>query len=285
MEMMGPPVWLTLLRGGHDAAILSLLGALAFTPCVLTRDLAARMAPPLHRLVWISGTLALGLGIAWFVAEAATVAGAHGVAATFAAVPAFVVYLSFARVLLARLVLIAAALVLLTRRLAALGLAVVAVAVQPWLGHAAQVGTGLTASEVMHLLAAGIWLGGLIPLLLCLRTLPTHHAARAFRRFTWPGLAAVLILGGTGLAQGFVLAGGAAGLAGTAYGRVVLLKAALFALALVFAARNGLVSTSRLARGRAALRALAGSVWVEAAIGVAIVLAAGWLAELAPGVG
>ncbi len=285
MEMTGPPVWLTLLRGCHDAAVLSLLGALAFTPCVLARDLAARMAPPLRRLAGISGALALLLGIGWFLAEAALVAETHGIAETFGAVPDFVSYLQFGQVLLARLVLIAAALALLGRPSNALAPAALAVAVQPWLGHAAQIGTGLGASEALHLLAAAIWLGGLIPLLLCLRALPSHDAARAFRRFAWPGLAAVLVLAGTGLAQGFVLAGGAAGLVGTAYGRVALLKAALFALALVFAARNGLALTPGLGRRSSASRALAGSVGIEAVIGGAIVLAAGWLAGLAPGVG
>jgi putative copper resistance protein D len=158
-----------------------------------------------------------------------------------------------------------------------------AIAMQPWLGHAAQIGAGLALSEVLHLLAAGLWLGGLIPLLLCLRALPLRDAARVSRRFSWPGLAAVLILAGTGPAQGLIMAGGAAELVGTAYGRVALLKSALFALALVFAARNGLVLTPKLGRFPAVSRALARSIAVEAIIGAAIVLAAGWLAELAPG--
>ncbi len=285
MEMTGPPVWLTLLRGCHDAAALSLLGALAFTPCVLARDLAARMAPKLRRLAGISGALALVLGTGWFLAEAAEVADAQGIAAAFGAVPAFVVYLSFAQVLLARLALIVAALALLGRPAVALAFAAVAVAVQPWLGHAAQVGPGLAASEALHLLAAGLWLGGLIPLLLCLRALPLRDAARVCRRFTWPGLAAVLVLAGTGPAQGLTLAGGAAGLVGTTYGRVALLKSALFALALAFAARNGLALTPGLGRTPSTSRALAGSIGIEAAIGAAIVLAAGWLANLAPGGG
>ena len=285
MEMTGPPVWLTLLRGGHDAAALSLLGALAFAPSVLARDLAPRMAPPLRRLAGIGGALALVLGVPWFLAETAQVADSGGVAATLSAVPDFVSYLLFGQVLLARLLLIALALALLARPLAALAPASVAVALQPWLGHAAQVGAGLAASEALHLLAAGLWLGGLVPLLLCLRALPLRDAARACRRFTWLGLAAVLMLAGTGPAQGLVLVGGAAGLTGTAYGRVMLLKAALFALALAFAARNGLALTPGLERRPSASRALAASISVEATIGSAIVLAAGWLAQLAPGGG
>jgi len=283
--MAGPPVWLTLLRGCHDAATLSLLGALAFTPCVLARDLAPRMAPALRRLARLGGALALALGVLWFLAETAQVADSSGIAAILGAVPDFVTYLSFGQVLLARLVLIALALALLARPLIALAPALAAVVLQPWLGHAAQVGAGLTASEALHLLAAGLWFGELVPLLLCLRALPLRDAARACRRFAWIGLPSVLVLAGTGPAQGLVLAGGAMGLPGTPYGRVVLLKAALFVLALAFAARNGLALTPRLGRHPALSRALAASIGIEATIGGAIVLAAGWLAELAPGGG
>jgi hypothetical protein len=74
MTMAGPPIWLVLLRGCHDVAILSILGALAFTPCVLARALTPRMAPKLRRLAGISGALALMLGALWFLAEAAQVA-------------------------------------------------------------------------------------------------------------------------------------------------------------------------------------------------------------------
>ena len=260
MEMTGPPVWLTLLRGCHDVATLSLLGALAFAPCVLAHDLAPRMVPALRRLAGLGGALALVLGVLWLLAETAQVADSSGVAATLGAVPDFVSYLLFGQVLLSRLVLIALALALLAWPLAALAPAAVGVALQPWLGHPAQVGAGLAASEALHLLAAGLWLGGLVPLLLCLRALPVRDAARACRRFTWPGLVGVLVLAGTGPAQGLVLAGGAAGLTGTEYGRVMLLKAALFALALAFAARNGLVLTPGLGRHPSAPRALAASI-------------------------
>src|SRR5689334_22399867 len=143
MEMAAPPLWLTLLRGVHDAALLSLLGALAFRLVVLPRDLAGRMTLPLSRIILAGGGLALVSGFTWFLAEAAIVADAHGIVATLNAVPAFVSYLGFARVLIARLVLIVAALTMSAWRFTALMLAAIAVAVQPWLGHAAQVGWAL----------------------------------------------------------------------------------------------------------------------------------------------
>lgn len=282
MQMAGPPVWFVLLRGAQDAAVLSFLGALGFKPFVLSRDLAVRLATPLRRLAWISGAAALLLGIAWFVASAGMVAGANGIAASIGAVPAFVRYVQFGQVLLVRLALIAAGLAVLRWPSVSLVVAALAVALQPFLGHAAQVGTGLASSEMLHLLAAGFWLGGLIPLLLSVRLLPLGDAVLTLRRFTRVGLSAVLLLAGTGLAQGFVLAGGASGLIHTTYGHVALLKALLFMLAIMLAAYNRLVLTPRLTRSSSVLALLRLSIGMETLTGVAIVFAAGWLANLPP---
>ena len=283
MEMGGSPVWLVLLRGAQDACLLFLLGTFGFAAFIMPRDLVRWLAPSLHRLVWISGAVALVLSILWFFAEAAFVVGAHGITATLGALPTFLVYTQFAKILALRIVLIVAASGLVGRPRAALAPICIAVALQPWLGHAAQVGIGLASSEAVHLLSAGIWLGSLIPLLLCLRMLSARDAAQVLRRFTWIGVSAVLILVGTGLAPGFVLAGGLGGLIHTIYGSVALLKAELFGLVLLLAACNGLVLTSGLGRSVTTLHILQASIGTEVLVGLAIVLAAGWLANLAPG--
>lgn len=279
MEMGGSPVWLVLLRGAQDACLLFLLGTLGFAAFIMPRDLVGRLAPSLHRLVWISGAVALVLSILWFFAEAAFVVGAHGITATLGALPTFLVYTQFAKILALRIVLIVAASGLIGRPRAALAPICIAVALQPWLGHAAQVGIGLAGSEAVHLLSAGIWLGSLIPLLLCLRMLSARHTAQVLQRFTWIGVPAVSILAGTGL----VLAGGLGGLIHTIYGSVALLKAELFGLVLLLAACNGLVLTPRVGRSVTTLHILQVSIGTEVLVGLAIVLAAGWLANLAPG--
>jgi putative copper resistance protein D len=282
MHMAGPPVWLVLSRGAHDAAVLSFLGSLGFAPLVLPRDFTARMSAPLRRLAGISGAAALLFGIIWFLASTAMVTGAQGIAAAVTAVPAFIAYVPFGQVLLLRLALIAVALAVLGWPPTSLVLAALAVALQPFLGHAAQVGAGPVASEILHLLAAGLWLGGLVPLLLGLRLLPLREAVQALRRFTRVGLGAVLLLAGTGLAQGVVLAGGIPGLLHTAYGHVALLKALLFTLAILFAVCNRLILTPRLIRSPSVSVLLQFSIAIEALIGAAIVFAAGWLANLPP---
>ena len=92
----------------------------------------------------------------------------------------------------------------------------------------ALMGDGLVVSEALHLAAAGLWLGALLPLGITLLALPPAQAASVCERFTPIGLGCVLVLAGTGLAQGLELIGGLPALFGTAYGHFALLKIALF---------------------------------------------------------
>ena len=89
----------------------------------------------------------------------------------------------------------------------------------------------------------------------------------------------------TALFQGWVLSGGLRGLTGTAYGTVLLIKAGLFAAMVVVAARNRLHLTPALAtrHGERTKQALARSIAVETVLGLCVVLAAGALGSLEPG--
>ena len=100
------------------------------------------------------------------------------------------------------------------------------------------------AAAVAHLLAAGIWAGGLPPLALLLfsashdGTAPDPFAVRTMRRFSRVALVAVLVLAGSGVASAWLLVGGVAGLLGTAYGHWLLAKLALLVPALLLAAAS-----------------------------------------------
>jgi mono/diheme cytochrome c family protein len=183
--------------------------------------------------------------------------------------------------------------------------AAIALSVQPMLGHAGaiggSVGATLIGSEVMHLLAAGAWLGGLLPLFITIGTLPQatagalsqatvgalphDAAATACRSFTPVGLSAVVVLGGTAILQVTELMGGVAGLFGTGYGQVALVKLALFIVLLALAALNRLALTERLAGPNpdAARRHMRASIATEAVLGAAVVITAGFLATHSPG--
>jgi putative copper export protein/mono/diheme cytochrome c family protein len=287
------PAAIPLLRGALLLCLVSLLGTLTARLAVAPGFAAGRR--PLVRLARVSLALAVPCLLLWLLVQAASFAGtdaaAAGPAATLAVLPAVMRDTRFGHVMLVRLLLLVAAWPLLDRgRLATAGAAVLAaaaLALQAALGHAGAVGGGagavLLAVESLHLLAAGAWLGGLLPLLILTVALPAPMAARAAQRFTAVGLPAVLVLVCTAIVQGDALIGGLPGLFGTAYGHIVLLKLALFAVLLAIALVNRFVLTARFERGAAARRGFVVAVAIEAAAGVAVVMAAALLATQVPG--
>ncbi|HEX3178166.1 MAG TPA: CopD family protein [Methylomirabilota bacterium] len=175
--------------------------------------------------------------------------------------------------------------------LGALALALVAGA-----GHAAAVEAGAAtaiAADVAHLLAAGLWVGALPGLALLLTTASSErgadarpYAVLAARRFsrTALGLVAVILLSGvlTTLSQ----VGSIAGLLGTAYGRLLLLKLVLVALMLAAAAVNRRLvprlSGEAATIGRPAMRRLRRSVVTEAALALCVLVVVAVMTVTAP---
>jgi putative copper export protein/mono/diheme cytochrome c family protein len=288
-----------LLRGTHVAALVSLFGTLVFLTLVVPSAMAeaAIEAPHLRRrllrLARISAVLALVFGIAWLAVESAVIAGAGSAAMTLHAVPVVALRTQFGQWLLVRGVLLLVVLSLLgswrAGNAVATVLAAIALVLQPMLGHAGalggSLGTTLIISEVLHLLAAGAWLGSLLPLFITIGTLPHNAAATACRSFTPVGLSAVLVLGGTATVQVTEFMGGLPGLFGTGYGHVALVKLGLFVVLLALAALNRLALTDRLAGPApdAARRHMRVSVATEAVLGTLVVITAGFLASHAPG--
>jgi copper resistance protein D len=178
------------------------------------------------------------------------------------------------------------------RPVAALG--AVAAASLAWMGHGtATEGTfgGLhLASDILHALAAAAWVGALAifsGLLLTVRRpgqrVQLHAALNGFSGIG-TGLVAVLVL--TGLVNAWVLIGpdGARELFTTLYGRLLLVKLALFAAMLALAARNRFRLTPGLGRAQddVAIAALRRSVGFETAAAFAVLAIVAWLGTLAP---
>jgi len=159
-----------------------------------------------------------------------------------------------------------------------------------WLGHAGASEEGrraLTlAVDAAHLLSASTWPAGLLPFALLLKrqmetgALAAAHAAA--RRFSAMSLAAVAVLAASGLVNAFFLVGGFHALAATDYGRLLIVKLALFAIAATLGAWNLLVHEPRLDSDPEALGAMARKVWIEVALGMSIVLVVAILGTLAP---
>jgi putative copper export protein/mono/diheme cytochrome c family protein len=270
---------LALLRGLHAAALLSVFGTLLFAELVAPASIRGR----LHRHARIGAIAAAVLGLGWFSVQASVFADGGDLAS---AMSATLFDTRFGHVMGGRLLLLAA--IPFAGRRVGLLCAGLALSAQGMLGHAGAAGgneaLGLIVAEALHLLAAGAWLGALVPLLLCLRTQPPHEARLVAERFSPIGMAAVLTIAATALIQALALIGGLPGLIGTAYGRTAMVKLALFLAMLGFAVWNRLSLTDRLdaADPAPARRLLFVSVAVETGCGLAIVLTAGLLASLVP---
>ncbi|MFE3825211.1 copper resistance CopC/CopD family protein [Streptomyces sp. NPDC059092] len=101
--------------------------------------------------------------------------------------------------------------------------------------------------DILHLLAAATWLGGLTALLVALHKAPFMESA-AIRRFSRIAFVSVVVLAVTGLYQSWRQVGSWSALGGTSYGRLLLVKVGLVAVLVVIAwfSRRW---TGRLAQG------------------------------------
>jgi len=211
---------LALLRGFHLAALLSLFGtllSLALVAPVGLRDADAAAAPARRRLISLarwSGGLALLIEACWIVLQASVIAGATTIGGTLHALVLVARDTQFGNLVLIRLALLLLALPLLGARgwrlAVALLLTGTALAMQGGIGHAgATAGANratLLALEALHLLAAGAWVGGLLPLFLLVESLPPPVAAAVCESFTPVGLSAVLTIACTAYRPGSGLA-------------------------------------------------------------------------------
>ncbi|MCT9144837.1 copper resistance CopC/CopD family protein [Streptomyces violarus] len=101
-------------------------------------------------------------------------------------------------------------------------------------------------SSVLHLLATGVWLGGLVALLLTLRRSSGEDLTEVVPRFSRIAFASVTVLVVTGVYQSWRGLGSVSALSGTSYGRLLLAKM-VAVTALVLAAGYSRRWTARLA--------------------------------------
>ena len=291
-------VVLAVLRGGHLLALASAFGTLVSLALVAPAGLreggaAAPVARArLVRLARRSAGLALLIGAGWVVLQVAVMAGATSVSEILATLGLVLFNTRFGHLVLVRAALLLVAFPLLGgyswRLPAALALTGAALAMQGGMAHAGAVGAvagdELLLSEALHLLAAGAWLGGLLPLFVLVGALSPRAGAICCHSFTPVGMSAVLLIAGTALLQAWHFIGDQGGLFGTEYGRIALLKLGLFFALLSLAAINRLVLTDRL-RDRddtVSLRLFRISLSVEAVLGAVVILTAAFLASDTP---
>jgi putative copper resistance protein D len=309
------------LRTVHYAAAVALFGEFAFLLCIArpaleeTARATPEGTPALRSRVIRVGAWSLGIlfasGAAWLAVEAASMSGATIARAldrdTLGAVLAET---QFGRTWMVRFglaVVLSAAILFFRRASGRLERAMLGVCASlsggllgslAWAGHAAaERGADRIihlSADVLHLLAAGAWLGALAPLAFVLalakraagaQTL--EFAARSTRRFSSLGVASVGTLILTGCVNAWYTVGSVPALFGTDYGRLLSAKIALFALMVALAAINRLRLAPRLpgAPGDSALRALERlrrNAIVETALGAAVLGIVGGLGATIP---
>jgi len=313
---------MTLVRALHYASMLSLAGTLAFVAFVAEPALrgqsddrgASGLRGRLTALAWASLALGFATGLLWLGVEAHNMSGKP--VADVLSQGILGVVLSRTRFghdwQLRGILAIPLALCLmagLRRRSAlttagfwaALILSVVELATIAGAGHAIA-GTGWTGElhlvgDGAHLLAAGAWIGGLVPLALFFAAARRDdgsacaRAARdATRRFSLVGIAAVCTILATGILNSVFLVGSIPALLGTGYGHLLLVKIALFLTMVTFAAINRQWLLPQLAETpsgaassrRNILRQLQRNALIEAVLGGAVLLVIGVLGTTPP---
>jgi copper resistance protein D len=169
-------------------------------------------------------------------------------------------------------------------------LAASALATLAWVGHAGA-GEGVSGlvhrfADIVHLLAAAIWIGTLALLLMSITNpaMPRASLASALQRFSFVGTIVVALLIVTGLVNVWAIAGiDIASLVTTDYGRVLLVKLLLFAGMLAFAALNRWRYTPMLMRDHDASAApLRRSLSLELSLALAVLAAVALLGTLSP---
>jgi copper transport protein len=146
--------------------------------------------------------------------------------------------------------------------------------------------------DIVHLLTMGLWLGGLVTLVVVLRPPDTTNAdvqappERAVYRFSSIATGSIVTLIGTGSYQSWRQLGSWAAFGSTDYGRLLLVKLGVFALMLLVALRSNQATRERVTvfwRSTPITGTLRRSVLIEAALGAVVLGVTAMLVNAEPG--
>ena len=305
---------LVVIRGIHFSATAILAGSLMFRALVAKPALRSDEAiAELFRtqtlgVAWIGLSITITSGVIWFLLQAVVMSDyPFGEAMTS---DVLLTVLNQTQFGLASEIRIALAMILAAclayDRLAqadwlALAAALGLIAAIAWTGHAGATpgerGSLHLVADVLHLMAAAAWIGGLVSLTLLLAAARNIRAAAraplvrgAAERFSTLGIISVATLMITGIVNAWILVGSFQALVMSGYGRLLMLKIAVFAVMLVFAATNRFWLMSQLAFPSAnetqldVLRQLTRNSVIEIVLGFTIFAIVGMLGTLHPAI-
>jgi copper transport protein len=148
-------------------------------------------------------------------------------------------------------------------------------------GHAAagSWGLGKVLLQALHIVVGGLWIGGLVALLLAIPRLDADARARAVVRFSSTALWLVVLLGLSGVGRAINEIDSWHGLFSTSYGQVVIAKSALLLVLIALGAVNRYRNVPRARTDTKSLRAVMSGELILAA---AVLALTGILSGVAP---
>jgi putative copper resistance protein D len=297
----------------HYAALVALFGVSLFPLYAYpgrVGDPPARLDRWLKRMLTTAAFVALLSGVSWLLCTVANMTGTLNGAFDRDALWSVLSETGFGAAWIARVALLAVLLAVTIVRLVSVTrhpdrlmpvLCAVALASLAGVGHT-QVNDSTArlihmSADGAHLLAAGAWLGGLMPLAYIvararLQSSPgdSIDASNVLLRFSGVGYGAVAVLIGSGLVNSWFLVGSVANLAGTPYGQLLAVKLFLFAGMLTLAVLNrywllpSLITEKESGQPGVWLGRLHRHILGEQALGLFVVLIVSVLGTLQPAI-
>ncbi len=286
---------LALCRFVHFLAAMLVFGSAAYLRLYAPVDLRRALSPRIKVLAVAASLIALATACLWLSLEAASMADDPSAATDPDAIFAVLSDTAFGQAWIVHIVLAAALVVVAVlawtdRWTAIAALSGLMLASLGLVGHAAMQ-TGVEgvlhrANHAVHLLAAGAWIGGLVPFALsldaCARDTLRRDAVTAMMRFSYWGHFVVAAIVATGIVNVALTSGHAPWPPTTPYRALLDVKIAIVAVMIGLAIVNRYALVPRLKASANALSALRAISLVNVELGTLVVALVSVFALLDP---
>jgi copper resistance protein D len=286
---------LALCRFAHFLAAMLAFGMSAYLWTYAPERLRLALSPVARRLALIASVLALITAVAWLALESASMAADWSAASDPGAIGAVLTDTAFGHAWALRLALAVALVAVVAfgprARWAATSLLSAALLASLGLvGHAAMQtgaeGVLHRANHAVHLMAAGAWIGGLVPFVMCLRAYERDDlrkdAVRAMTGFSFWGQFVVAAIVLTGVVNIALTSHHPPVPPTTPYRALLVAKLVIVASMILLALFNRFVLAPRLKAGANALTTLRATSAAEVALGCVVIALVSVFALLDP---
>jgi copper resistance protein D len=285
---------LTFCRFAHFLAAMLTFGMSAYLWAYAPERLTLALSPVVRRLALIASLVALVTAFAWLALESASMADDWSAAIDPEAIAAVLTDTAFGPVWAAHLVLAAALLAVVAFSRAGWGATSLAsaalLASLGLVGHSAMQtgaeGVLHRANHALHLMAAGAWIGGLVPFAMCLRAYQRDDlrkdAVRAMAGFSFWGQLIVAAIVLTGVLNIALTSHHPPLPPTTPYRALLIVKILIVAIMIALALFNRFVLAPRIKTSATALSTLRATSLAEVALGCVVIALVSVFALLDP---